>query len=209
MITVQVWDRALSRRSTRPSANPGSDLNPQTEGQVIRVPIPDLNEERRREPDQVTAKYAEQAQVSVSNVRRDGIELLRRQEKDGEHLAGSPAQAAARGSAPDRRRDPPHRRHARAEGPGNPASLMQADDGLDQRRGCGAAFAAAAHRRYHGRQRPLGTGAWAAAHRRSPPRRRSGQAHGLGRGRARHSVSDPVRLFVRELEAVRRARSTI
>ena len=49
---------------------------------MIRVPIPDLNEERRRELTRVTAKYAEQARVSVRNVRRDGIELLRRQEKD-------------------------------------------------------------------------------------------------------------------------------
>jgi ribosome recycling factor len=48
------------------------------------VPIPDLNEERRRELTKVTAKYAEQARISVRNVRRDGIELLRRQEKDGE-----------------------------------------------------------------------------------------------------------------------------
>jgi ribosome recycling factor len=49
---------------------------------VIRVPIPDLNEERRRELTRVAAKYAEQARVSVRNVRRDGIEALRRQEKD-------------------------------------------------------------------------------------------------------------------------------
>ena len=59
-------------------------LNPQTEGQVIRVPIPDLNEERRRELTKVTAKYAEQARVSVRNVRRDGVELLRRREKDAD-----------------------------------------------------------------------------------------------------------------------------
>jgi ribosome recycling factor len=51
---------------------------------VIRVPIPDLNEERRRELTKVTARYAEQARVAVRNVRRDGVELLRRQEKDGE-----------------------------------------------------------------------------------------------------------------------------
>ncbi len=51
---------------------------------MIRVPIPDLNEERRRELTRVAAKYAEQARVSVRNVRRDGIEMLRRQEKDGD-----------------------------------------------------------------------------------------------------------------------------
>jgi len=62
----------------------GLGLNPQTEGQTIRVPIPDLNEERRRELTRVAAKYAEAARVSVRNVRRDGIEVLRKQDKDGE-----------------------------------------------------------------------------------------------------------------------------
>jgi ribosome recycling factor len=84
MITVQVWDRALVKPVDRAIRESGLGLNPQTEGQVIRVPIPDLNEERRRELTRVTAKYAEQARVSVRNVRRDGIEMLRRQEKDGD-----------------------------------------------------------------------------------------------------------------------------
>ncbi len=82
MITVQVWDRAMVKAVDRAIRESGLGLNPQTEGQVIRVPIPDLNEERRRELTRVTAKYAEQARVSVRNVRRDGIEALRRQEKD-------------------------------------------------------------------------------------------------------------------------------
>jgi ribosome recycling factor len=84
MITVQVWDRAMVKAVDKAIRESGLGLNPQTEGQVMRVPIPDLNEERRRELTRVTAKYAEQARVSVRNVRRDGIELLRRQEKDGE-----------------------------------------------------------------------------------------------------------------------------
>jgi ribosome recycling factor len=84
MITVQVWDRAMAKAVDRAIRESGLGLNPQTEGQVIRVPIPDLNEERRRELTKVTARYAEQARVAVRNVRRDGIELLRRQEKDGE-----------------------------------------------------------------------------------------------------------------------------
>ena len=82
MITVQVWDRAMVKAVDRAIRESGLGLNPQTEGQVIRVPIPDLNEERRRELTRVAAKYAEQARVSVRNVRRDGIEALRRQEKD-------------------------------------------------------------------------------------------------------------------------------
>jgi ribosome recycling factor len=84
MITVQVWDRGVVKAVDKAIREAGLGLNPQTEGQVIRVPIPELNEERRRELTRVAAKYAEQARVSVRNVRRDGIEVLRKLEKDGE-----------------------------------------------------------------------------------------------------------------------------
>jgi ribosome recycling factor len=84
LITVQVWDRSVVKAVDKAIRESGLDLNPQTEGQVIRVPIPDLNEERRRNLTRVAAKYAEDARVSVRNVRRDGVEALRRQEKDGE-----------------------------------------------------------------------------------------------------------------------------
>src|SRR5271166_2931416 len=84
MITVQVWDRAMVKAVDKAIREAGLGLNPQTEGQTIRVPIPDLNEERRRELTRVSAKYAEQARVSVRNIRRDGVELLRRREKDAE-----------------------------------------------------------------------------------------------------------------------------
>jgi len=82
MITVQVWDRAMVKAVDKAIRESGLGLNPQTEGQVIRVPIPDLNEERRRELTRVSARYAEQARVSVRNVRRDGIDVLKRREKD-------------------------------------------------------------------------------------------------------------------------------
>jgi ribosome recycling factor len=84
MITVQVWDRTMVKAADKAIRESGLGLNPQTEGQVIRVPIPDLNEERRRELTRVTAKYAEQARVSVRNIRRDGVEVLRRREKEAE-----------------------------------------------------------------------------------------------------------------------------
>jgi ribosome recycling factor len=84
MITVQVWDRSMVKAVDRAIRESELGLNPQTEGQVIRVPIPDLTEERRRELTRVTARYAEGARVSVRNVRRDGIEALRRREKEGE-----------------------------------------------------------------------------------------------------------------------------
>jgi len=84
LITVQVWDRGVVKAVDKAIRESGLDLNPQTEGQVIRVPIPDLNEERRRNLTRVAAKYAEDAKVSIRNVRRDGIEALRRLEKEAE-----------------------------------------------------------------------------------------------------------------------------
>ena len=84
LITVQVWDRGVVKAVDKAIRESGLDLNPQTEGQVIRVPIPDLNEERRRNLTRVAGKYAEDAKVAVRNVRRDGIEVLRRREKDAD-----------------------------------------------------------------------------------------------------------------------------
>src|SRR5215472_2937246 len=82
LIIVQVWDRGNVKATEKAIREAGLGLNPQTEGQTIRVPIPDLNEERRRELTKVAAKYAEQARVAVRNVRRDGLDLLKKQEKD-------------------------------------------------------------------------------------------------------------------------------
>ncbi len=84
MLTVQVWDKALVKPVEKAIRDGGLGLNPQTDGQMVRVPIPDLNEERRRELVKVAAKYAEQARVSVRNVRRDGIDSLKKLEKDSE-----------------------------------------------------------------------------------------------------------------------------
>jgi ribosome recycling factor len=84
MITVQVWDRGLAKAVDKAIRESGLGLNPQSEGQVIRVPIPELNQERRKELTRVAAKYAEDARVAVRNVRRDGIEGSRKLEKGGE-----------------------------------------------------------------------------------------------------------------------------
>ncbi|HXC29904.1 MAG TPA: ribosome recycling factor [Stellaceae bacterium] len=84
LITVNVWDRGMVKAVDKAIREAGLGLNPQTEGQTVRVPIPDLNEERRRELTRVAAKYAEATRVAVRNVRRDGIETLRKQEKDGD-----------------------------------------------------------------------------------------------------------------------------
>lgn len=82
LIIVQVWDRGNVKATEKAIREAGLGLNPQTEGQTIRLPIPDLNEERRKELTKVAAKYAEQARVSVRNVRRDGMDFLKKQEKD-------------------------------------------------------------------------------------------------------------------------------
>ena len=62
----------------------GLGLNPAAEGQTVRVPVPELTQERRAELSKVAGKYAEQARISVRNVRRDGMEMLKKMEKDGE-----------------------------------------------------------------------------------------------------------------------------
>ena len=62
----------------------GLGLNPQAEGTLIRVPVPELNEERRKDLTKVAGKYAEQAKISIRNVRRDGMDALKAAEKDGE-----------------------------------------------------------------------------------------------------------------------------
>jgi ribosome recycling factor len=84
MLTVQVWDRSLTPAVEKAIRDSGLGLNPQAEGSVIRVPIPQLSEERRKELSKVASKYAEQARVAVRNVRRDGMEALKKQAKDGD-----------------------------------------------------------------------------------------------------------------------------
>ena len=82
MLTVQVWDRSLVTSVDKAIREAGLGLNPQTDGQLVRVPIPMLSEERRQELAKIASKYAEQARVAIRNVRRDGMEALKRMEKD-------------------------------------------------------------------------------------------------------------------------------
>lgn len=83
MLTVQVWDRGLLKAVEKAIRDAGLGLNPSSDGQLIRVPIPPLNEERRRELQKIAGKYGEQARVSVRNVRRDGMDGLKKMAKDG------------------------------------------------------------------------------------------------------------------------------
>lgn len=82
MITVQVWDRALAKVVDKAIRDAGLGLNPQMDGQLLRIPLPELNQERRKELSKLAAKYTEAARVAVRNVRRDGMDLLKRLEKD-------------------------------------------------------------------------------------------------------------------------------
>jgi ribosome recycling factor len=82
MISVQVWDRSMVHPVEKAIVNSNLGLSPSTEGQVIRLRIPELNEERRKELVKVAHKYAEAARVAVRHVRRDGMDMLKKMEKD-------------------------------------------------------------------------------------------------------------------------------
>jgi ribosome recycling factor len=84
LLTVQVWDRGLVGAVDKAVRSAGLGLNPIVDGQVLRIPLPELTQQRRQELSKIAHKYAEQARVAVRNVRRDGMDVLRRQEKDGE-----------------------------------------------------------------------------------------------------------------------------
>lgn len=83
MITVQVWDRGLVQAVERAIRDSNLGLNPQSDGQLVRIPIPELSQERRQELTKLAHKYAEHGRVAVRNVRRDGMDSLKKMEKDG------------------------------------------------------------------------------------------------------------------------------
>ena len=82
LLTVTVWDASLTSAVEKAIRESDLGLNPMAEGTLIRVPIPDLSEERRRDMVKVASRYAEAARVSVRNVRRDGIETARKMQKE-------------------------------------------------------------------------------------------------------------------------------
>ena len=84
MLTVQVWDRANVIPVEKGISHANLGLNPSIDGQTLRLPIPDLTEERRRELAKLAGKYAEGAKIAVRNVRRDGMESLKEDEKKKE-----------------------------------------------------------------------------------------------------------------------------
>ena len=83
LVTVQVWDRSMAQAVEKAIRESSLGLNPVVEGQLMRIPIPELNAERRQELTKVADKYAEAARVAVRHVRRDGMEDVKKSEKDG------------------------------------------------------------------------------------------------------------------------------
>ena len=84
MLSVQVWDRQMANAVEKAIRDSGLGLNPMGEGQIIRVPLPELNEQRRKELAKVAHNYAEAARVAVRHIRRDGMDALKKAEKDGD-----------------------------------------------------------------------------------------------------------------------------
>jgi ribosome recycling factor len=82
LLMVQVWDASIVKAVEKAIRDGGLGLNPQTDGTNVRIPIPDLNEERRTELVKVASKYAEAARISVRNVRRDGMDGIKKVEKE-------------------------------------------------------------------------------------------------------------------------------
>ncbi|MEL7104653.1 MAG: ribosome recycling factor [Pseudomonadota bacterium] len=83
MVTVNIWDKSLVGKAEKAIRESGLGINPQLNGTIIMLPIPELNEERRRELTKVAAQYAENARVAVRNVRRDGMDQIKKGKADG------------------------------------------------------------------------------------------------------------------------------
>ena len=83
MVLINVWDKSLVNAVDKAIRNSGLGINPQMDGTILRLPIPELNEERRRELAKVAGHYAEQARVAVRNIRRDGMDQLKRAKTAG------------------------------------------------------------------------------------------------------------------------------
>ena len=84
MISVTVWDASVIKNVEKAIRDSDLGLNPMTEGNVMRIPVPELNEERRVELTKIAGKYAEQARIAIRNVRRDGMDASKKAQKDGD-----------------------------------------------------------------------------------------------------------------------------
>ena len=83
MVTINVWDKSMVNAVEKSIRESGLGINPQLNGTIIMLPIPELNEERRKELTRVAAQYAEHARVAVRNIRRDGMDQVKKAKSDG------------------------------------------------------------------------------------------------------------------------------
>ena len=83
MVTINIWDKAMVGKVEKAIRESGLGINPQTNGTIIMLPIPELNEERRRELTKVAAQYSEHARVAIRNVRRDGMDQIKKAKAAG------------------------------------------------------------------------------------------------------------------------------
>ncbi len=83
MVTINVWDKSMVGKVEKAIRESGLGINPQLNGTIIMLPIPELNEERRRQLTKVAAQYSESARIAVRNVRRDGMDQIKKAKADG------------------------------------------------------------------------------------------------------------------------------
>jgi len=83
MLTVNVWDKSLVAATEKGIRDAGLGLNPSADGQLIRIPLPELNEQRRQELVKLAKKYAEEGRIAIRNVRRDGMDEVKKMKEDG------------------------------------------------------------------------------------------------------------------------------
>ncbi|AOZ69412.1 ribosome recycling factor [Rhodobacter xanthinilyticus] len=83
MVTINVWDKGMVAKVEKAIRDSGLGINPQTNGTIVMLPIPELNEERRKELTKVAAQYAEHARVAIRNVRRDGMDQIKKAKGNG------------------------------------------------------------------------------------------------------------------------------
>ena len=84
MLSVSVWDKTMVKAVEKAIREANLGLNPSPDGQLVRVPLPELSEERSKELVKVAGKYTENTRVAIRNIRRDGMEALKKSEKDGD-----------------------------------------------------------------------------------------------------------------------------
>ena len=198
-LTVTPWEKTMVQAIEKAIMKSDLGLMPNTAGTVIRVPMPPLTEERRRDLTKVVRHEAENARVAVRNVRRDVMNELKEMLKEKLRLAGRRSTRAGRSAEADRqarRRDRPGAGGKRKRADAGLSGMSDADSGRRaQQRG------AAAHRSHHGRQWSLGRCARAAASRRASHGRALRQADRRELRAPRRRGADAVRVLERELEA--------